>query len=68
MDARIKPAHDDAEKPMNPLPIAPPETIRFFHVWLETFSGYVRDVDYASAKPLFHPDVLAFGTHNDVIP
>ena len=23
--------------------------------------------DYASARPLFHPDVLAFGTYNDVI-
>jgi ketosteroid isomerase-like protein len=53
---------------MNPLPIASPETTRFFHAWLETFAGYVREVDYASAKPLFHPDVLAFGTHNDVIP
>lgn len=53
---------------MNPLPIAPPETTRLLHAWLETFSGYVREVDYASAKPLFHPDVLAFGTHNDVIP
>jgi ketosteroid isomerase-like protein len=67
VDARVKPAHDEVEKLMNPLPIAPPETTRFFHAWLETFSGYVRDVDYASAKPLFHPDVLAFGTHNDVI-
>jgi ketosteroid isomerase-like protein len=38
----------------------------FLH-WLQVFSGYVRDVDYASARPLFHPDVLAFGTHNDVI-
>jgi ketosteroid isomerase-like protein len=53
---------------MNPLPIANSEITKFFHTWLETFSGYVRDVDYASAKPLFHPDVLAFGTHNDVIP
>ena len=52
---------------MNPLPIATPETTRVLHAWLETFSGFVRDVDYASAKPLFHPDVLAFGTHNDVI-
>jgi hypothetical protein len=50
------------------LPTANAETTRFFHHWLETFSGYVRDVDYASARPLFHPDVLAFGTHNDVIP
>ncbi len=36
---------------MNPLPIATPEITRFFHTWLETFSGYVREVDYASAKP-----------------
>ena len=48
--------------------LANAEITRFFREWLETFSGYVRDVDYASARPLFHPDVLAFGTHNDVIP
>jgi ketosteroid isomerase-like protein len=42
-------------------------TTQFFHRWLETFAGHVRDVDYASARPLFHPDVVAFGTHNDVI-
>lgn len=53
---------------MAPLPVATPETVQFFRAWLDTFSGYVRDVDYASARPLFHPDVLAFGTHNDVIP
>ena len=53
---------------VNALPVANPDITRFFHAWLETFAGYVRDVDYASAKPLFHPDVLAFGTHNDVIP
>ena len=53
---------------MDSLPIANAEVTRFFHQWLETFAGYVRDVDYASARPLFHPDVLAFGTHNDVIP
>src|ERR1700752_5428389 len=53
---------------MNSLPIANPDITRVLHAWLDTFSGYVREVDYASAKPLFHPDVLAFGTHNDVIP
>ena len=52
---------------MQPLPEADPATTRFFHDWLETFAGYVREVDYAAARPLFHPDVLAFGTHNDVI-
>ena len=52
---------------MPPLPEADAATKRVFLDWLETFSSYVREVDYASAKPLFHPDVLAFGTHNDVI-
>ena len=52
---------------MVPLPTANKEMAQFFRQWLETFAGYVRDVDYASARPLFHPDVLAFGTHNDVI-
>jgi ketosteroid isomerase-like protein len=36
--------------------------------WLERFAGYVRDVDYASARPLFATNILAFGTHRDVIP
>jgi hypothetical protein len=53
---------------MDPLPIANPELTQFFRQWLETFACHVREVDYASARPLFHPDVLAFGTHNDVIP
>lgn len=51
-----------------PLPIANAEIAQFFRNWLETFAGHVREVDYASARPLFHPDVLAFGTHSDVIP
>jgi ketosteroid isomerase-like protein len=52
---------------MASLPTADRETTAFFHRWLETFAGYVRDVNYASARPLFHPNVLAFGTHNNVI-
>ena len=43
-------------------------TTGFFMTWLETFAEHVREVDYASARPLFHPDVLAFGTHRNVIP
>ena len=35
--------------------------------WLEVFSGFVREVDYASARPMWHPELLAFGTFNDVI-
>jgi ketosteroid isomerase-like protein len=56
------------EQAMAPLPTASTELTQFFHDWLERFAGHVRDVDYGSARPLFHPDVLAFGTHNDVIP
>lgn len=52
---------------MQPLPLASGEQRRFFDEWLTTFASYVRDVDYRSARPLFHPDVLAFGTHRDVI-
>jgi ketosteroid isomerase-like protein len=36
--------------------------------WLDKFAGYVREVDYAPARSLFHRDILAFGTHRDVIP
>jgi ketosteroid isomerase-like protein len=36
--------------------------------WLDAFAAHVRAVDYAAAYPLFHPQVLAFGTHRDVIP
>ena len=52
---------------MSPLPEADSATRAWFLDWLERFSGHVRDVDYAAARPLFHPDVLAFGTHRDVI-
>ncbi len=50
-----------------PLPEAGDEVRAYFLEWLETFSGYVRAVDYASARPLFHPSILAFGTHQDVL-
>ena len=49
------------------LPEADAATRAEFVHWLETFAGYVREVDYASARPLFHSDVLAFGTHRDII-
>lgn len=52
---------------MLPLPLATGDERRFFDEWLTSFASYVRDVDYESARPFFHPDVLAFGTHRDVI-
>lgn len=53
---------------MPPLPYAPPELDAELKALLDRFAGFVRDVDYAAARPLFHPDVLAFGTHRDIIP
>ena len=53
---------------MPPLPEADDATRALFLDWLDRFAAYVREVDYASARPLFHADVLAFGTHRDVIP
>lgn len=53
---------------MSPLPLAPTPVRNDILSWLDRFAGFVRDVDYASAYPLFHPNVLAFGTHRDVIP
>ena len=50
-----------------PLPVADAATRAYFVGWLERFAGYVRDVNYAAARPLFHPEILAFGTHRDII-
>lgn len=52
---------------MQPLPYADAHDRKYFLNWLQTFASFVRNVDYESAKPLFHPDVVAFGTHRDVI-
>jgi ketosteroid isomerase-like protein len=53
---------------MTTLPEADAQTRAWFIAWLEGFSSHVRAVDYGSARPLFHPDILAFGTHQDVLP
>ncbi|MGB7182062.1 MAG: nuclear transport factor 2 family protein [Burkholderiaceae bacterium] len=50
------------------LPEANAATRQWFVDWLERFAVFVRSVDYAGARPLFHDQVLAFGTHTDVIP
>jgi len=53
---------------MSDLPRADAATRAHFLQWLDTFATHVRDVDYAPARPLFHPHILAFGTHQDVLP
>ncbi len=49
------------------LPLADARIRAAILAWLEVFAGHVRAVDYASARPMWHPDLLAFGTYNDVI-
>lgn len=49
------------------LPCADHNTRDSFLKWLEYFSAFVREVDYDGARPLFHKEILAFGTHRDVI-
>lgn len=49
------------------LPIAGDSDRAGIIAWLSEFAAYVRTVDYAAARPLVHPDVIAFGTHRDVI-
>ncbi|HET6182815.1 MAG TPA: nuclear transport factor 2 family protein [Acetobacteraceae bacterium] len=49
------------------LPEADAATRRAVLDWLDRFAGFVREVDYAAARPMIHDHVLAFGTHRDVI-
>lgn len=52
---------------MTALPLADPRIRGEILAWLEVFAGHVRAVDYASARPMWHADLLAFGTFSDVI-
>ncbi len=35
--------------------------------WFDTWGGYVASVDYVSARQLFHPDVIGFGTYMEYV-
>lgn len=50
------------------LPEADAAERAWFIDWLDRFAAHVRAVDYAAARPLFHPQILAFGTHQDILP
>ena len=53
---------------MNPsLPEATATTAAEVLDWLERFAQCVRDVDYASARPLWHPDIVIFGTYQELV-
>ena len=50
-----------------PLPGADAEAAASVKDWLERFAACVRAVDYAAARPFWHPDVVIFGTYQELV-
>jgi ketosteroid isomerase-like protein len=50
-----------------PLPLATARTIASVHDWLSRFAACVRDVNYAAARPFWHPDIVVFGTYQELV-
>jgi ketosteroid isomerase-like protein len=49
------------------LPTAPPAIQDAILDWLARFSATVREVDYRSAYPFWHPRIIAFGTVQPIV-
>jgi ketosteroid isomerase-like protein len=49
------------------MPMADATTTQAIHDWLERFAACVRDIDYAAALPFWHPDIIIFGTHQELV-
>ena len=50
-----------------PLPEADARTAASVKDWLERFAACVRAVDYAAARPFWHPDIVIFGTYQELV-
>jgi ketosteroid isomerase-like protein len=50
-----------------PLPVADVITTASVHDWFARFSECVRAVDYAAARPFWHPDIVVFGTYQELV-
>jgi ketosteroid isomerase-like protein len=50
-----------------PLPEADAATAASVKDWLERFAACVRAVDYAAARPFWHPDIVIFGTFQELV-
>ena len=50
-----------------PLPEADAETTASVKDWLARFAACVRAVDYAAARPFWHPDIVIFGTYQELV-
>ncbi len=42
-----------------------PDDVEGVKTWFETLAAHVRDVDFIGARPIFAPDMIAFGTFTD---
>jgi ketosteroid isomerase-like protein len=42
-----------------------PDDLAGVKTWFETLASHVREVDYIGARPIFAPDMIAFGTFTD---
>jgi ketosteroid isomerase-like protein len=49
------------------LPEADAATAAEVRDWLDRFAACVREVDYAAARPFWHPDIVIFGTYRDLV-
>ena len=50
-----------------PLPEADATTTAEVRDWLDRFAACVREVDYAAARPFWHPDIVIFGTYQELV-
>lgn len=52
---------------MPPLPEADAATEASVKDWLSRFAACVREVDYASAYPFWHDNIVIFGTYQELV-
>jgi hypothetical protein len=50
-----------------PLPEANSEISAAVRERLDHFAVCVREVDYAAARPFWHPDIVIFGTYQELV-
>jgi ketosteroid isomerase-like protein len=50
-----------------PFPEADAATAAQVRDWLKRFAACVREVDYAAARSFWHPDVVIFGTYQEMV-
>jgi ketosteroid isomerase-like protein len=47
------------------MPMTDPDDIAGVQAWFATLAAHVREVDFVGARPIFAPDMIAFGTFTD---